>query len=203
MSDDSPSVSTWISELKRGNSVAAQKLWNVYFERLLAVARAKLKGRPRSVEDEEDAVLDAMNSVFGRARGGKFPDLHDRSDLWALLVTVTVRKTQNQVAKERAAKRGGGHVKPFSEMGCDLDWFDQALAEEPDDALAGDLLESFRELLRLLDGELRLIAQRKLEGCSNREIARELQVDSRTVDRKMCLIRLRCEELLEAGEDSR
>lgn len=38
-----PSVTTWIEELKRGNHAAAQKLWQVYFHRLVGLAHRQRK----------------------------------------------------------------------------------------------------------------------------------------------------------------
>jgi hypothetical protein len=48
------SVTHWIRELKAGNHLAAQELWEKYFQRLVALARSKLRNRPRRVADEED-----------------------------------------------------------------------------------------------------------------------------------------------------
>ena len=50
-------VTHWIHALKAGDAVAAQNLWEGYFSRLVSLARAKLRGAKRRVEDEEDAAL--------------------------------------------------------------------------------------------------------------------------------------------------
>ncbi len=42
---DAGSVSQWLLGLKGGDSVAAQKLWERYYHRLVSLARAKLRGR--------------------------------------------------------------------------------------------------------------------------------------------------------------
>ncbi len=56
MSDDS--VSQWIAQLADGDEAAAERIWSGYFDRLLHVARSKLRGARRRAADEEDVVLD-------------------------------------------------------------------------------------------------------------------------------------------------
>src|SRR5262249_9537959 len=83
------SVTHWIRELKAGNHLAAQRLWEKYFQRLVALARTKLGNRPRRVADEEDVAVNAFDSFFRGAQMGRFPQLLDRDDLWQLLVMIT------------------------------------------------------------------------------------------------------------------
>ena len=45
------SVSHWIGQLKAGNHAAAQELWEDYFQRLVRLARRKLRGRSRRAGD--------------------------------------------------------------------------------------------------------------------------------------------------------
>src|SRR5207245_207277 len=92
MNPASESVSDWISQLKAGNHVAAQKLWDRYFARLMGLARTKLKGVRKGPADEEDVALSAFDSFCRAAERGQFPDLHERGNLWPLLVLITARK---------------------------------------------------------------------------------------------------------------
>ena len=41
------SVSEWMSLLREGEPAAAQRIWELYFHRLVGLARSKLQGRPR------------------------------------------------------------------------------------------------------------------------------------------------------------
>src|SRR5215831_17169934 len=101
------SITHWIGQLKAGDPVAAQKLWEVYFRRLVGLARKKLQGAARRAADEEDVALSAFASFCRRAERGQFPQLLDRDDLWQLLMVITTRKALNQVQHERRQKRGG------------------------------------------------------------------------------------------------
>src|SRR5438477_6801392 len=104
------SVSHWISLLKAGDPVAAQRLWEFYFERLVHLARKKLAGAPRRAADEEDVALSAFDSFCRAAQQGKFPRLDDRQDLWQLLVLIATRKAVNLRQHDGRRKRGAGAV---------------------------------------------------------------------------------------------
>src|SRR5436305_12158598 len=102
------SVSHWIGELKAGNHDAAQELWEDYFQRLVRLARKKLRGRSRRAADEEDVALSAFDSFCRGAEQGRFPRLTDRDNLWRLLVVITARKAARLLRDEGRLKRGGG-----------------------------------------------------------------------------------------------
>ena len=89
----SSSVTAWIGRVKTGDRDAAQKLWERYFERLVRLARAKLPaGRRKLGEDESDVAAYAMDCFLRAAKQGRYPNLHNRDNLWALLATITMRK---------------------------------------------------------------------------------------------------------------
>src|SRR5215471_16146961 len=88
----SGSVTRWIDGLRTGESVAARKLWETYFHRLVDLARKRLRALPRRAADEEDVALSAFDSFCRGAEQGRFPRLGDRDNLWDLLVLLTVRK---------------------------------------------------------------------------------------------------------------
>ena len=91
--DSFGSVTHWLGDLANGSvSVAQQELFARYFSKLVSLARQRLRQAPRAAEDEEDVALSAMDSFFRRAGDGAFPHLHDRDQLWAILVTITSRK---------------------------------------------------------------------------------------------------------------
>lgn len=55
--DDQGSVTQWLGELKAGGRSAAEPLWYRYFERLVMLARSRLRAvhATSAVADEEDA----------------------------------------------------------------------------------------------------------------------------------------------------
>jgi DNA-directed RNA polymerase specialized sigma24 family protein len=187
------SVTQWIDQLKAGERDAVQKLWEAYFERLVALARQKLRGTPRWAADEEDVALSAFDSFCRRAAQGRFPQLLDRDDLWQLLVVLTARKACNLAQHEQRQKRGGGRVRHASALPAEAgegSAFADLIGREPDPAFAAQVAdECGRRLDDLGDEQLRAVAVWKMEGYSNEEIAAKLGRSLPTVERKLALIR--------------
>jgi DNA-directed RNA polymerase specialized sigma24 family protein len=193
--DRQEDITAWIGRLKEGDDRAAEAIWQQYFDKLVRLARRKLEGMPRRAVDEEDVALSAINSFCARAADDRFARLNDRHDLWKLLVTITARKALAQQKRHRTQKRGGGNVRGDSIfMRPDDDRRDagmaQVLGSEPSPELAAMVAETCKDLLeRLGDESLQTVARLKMEGYSNDEIAGQLNCTTRTVERKLNLIR--------------
>jgi DNA-directed RNA polymerase specialized sigma24 family protein len=190
------SVTQWIDRLKAGDPDAAQKLWERYFRRLVGLARKKLRAAPRRAADEEDVALSAFDSFCRGAEQDRFPKLHDRLDVWQLLVLLTARKAYDLAQHERRQKRGSGAVLDEAALPCPVDSsapgaaLEQFEAPEPTPAFAAQVAEECRRLLERLDTpELRSVALLKVEGYGNEEIAARLGCGLRTVERRLRLIR--------------
>jgi len=192
----SGSVTHWIAELKAGNQVAAQKLWESYFQRLVGLARRKLQGARRRMADEEDVVVSAFASFCRGAQQGRFSQLRDRNNLWPLLLKITACKALDLIHHERRQKRGGGAVRgesalaaPSGSASADAG-IDGVVGSEPTPEFAVQVAEEYRRLLdRLDDPDLRSIAVWKMEGHTNAEIADMLGCVTGTVERKLRVIR--------------
>lgn len=182
------SVTHWIEQVKEGSeSVAEQELWSRYFGRLTALARRKLEDLPPNARDEEEVALSALNSFFLRAKRGRFPLLHDRTNLWQLLAKITVRKSIDRRRQARAQKRGTGNVREDAAFEVDVL---EAAGHEPGPDMLAAIHEECQRLMAALDENLRPVARMKLEGYTNREIAEALGRTERTVERKLDRIRL-------------
>jgi DNA-directed RNA polymerase specialized sigma24 family protein len=203
------SVTRWIAELEFGRTSEAQdELWRRYFHRLVGLARLKLGETPRSAADEEDVATAALNSFFTGAAQGRFPQLHDRDDLWPLLAKITAYKALDQQRYLLAEKRGGGRVRGDSAIigptDSIADW-PAALIEEElgPDSLVAMSEQCDRLMAALPDAQLRQIARRRLEGYTNAEVAKELGVIERTVERRLQLIRSLWSEALKQESHSK
>jgi DNA-directed RNA polymerase specialized sigma24 family protein len=192
------SVSQWLDGVKAGDPASIERLWHRYFERLVRLARGKLPGHCRRAFDEEDVAISAFQSFCERAGRGGFPHLSDRDDLWRLLLTLTLRKAVVTMRHQTRRKRGGGRVLGESALvGGEqtADGLAEFCEREPspeDVVLFTDDLE--RRLNRLNDATLKNIAVRKLEGYGVQEIAAQVGASTRTVERKLRLIRAIWEE---------
>jgi DNA-directed RNA polymerase specialized sigma24 family protein len=190
------SVTRWIDQWKAGDPSAAAGLWNRFYSRLIALACSKLRGAHRRAADEEDVVASVFETFFRRAQRGQFPQLHDRDDLWQLLVKITERKAVDQRRLQGRKKRGGGRLRGESVF---LDprgstsgaGIGQIAGPEPTPEFAALVAEECERLLgRLADDELRQIAVLKLEGYTNEEIAERTGHSRPTIERRLRVIRV-------------
>lgn len=197
------SVSGWLHQLQQGvDGESQQQVWNRYFEQLVRVARSNLSRDLCRIEDEEDAVLSAFDSFFVRIKDGQFPELKDRTSLWPLLVTITIRKTHNLRRRQSAQKRDARRqVSDGSTGDGDGGWLAQLAAETPSPELTVEAIEEANRLLdRLGKQSLQDVARWKLEGYSNAEIAEKAGIMERSVERRLALIRSLWTEQAEAEE---
>jgi DNA-directed RNA polymerase specialized sigma24 family protein len=190
------SVTGWLGQLRTGDAAAAQQLWQRYFQRLVQLARHRIRGGGARGADEEDIALSAFASFCGHVERGRWPQLQDRDDLWRLLVVLTARKASHLLRDERRLKRGGAGTPTASGAGdgvaVDLD---QLVSREPSPAFAAQVADECRRLLQSLgDPALESVALRKMEGYTVEEIGEQLGYAPRSVKRKLRLIRDRWEK---------
>lgn len=177
----------WLHGVRTGDAVAAQELWNKYFASLARFAHGKLRQISRD-RDGEDIALSAMKSVLIGIQDQRFPDLTDSTGLWPLLITVTARKVANEQRRNLTKKRSVGAERSLE------DWR-TIIGETPTPEFSLEVTDELDRLIGVLEDEsIKIIALRKLEGFTNDEIASELGVSTRTVIRKLNLIRREWEE---------
>jgi RNA polymerase sigma factor (sigma-70 family) len=191
--DRSPgSVTYWIGQLQAfgGNDELQHQIWNRYFRRLAALARNHLPRDSRRVADEEDVALSVLRSFFTKLDQGRFAQLNGRAELWALLARIATYKAIKSRVKSQARKRGGGKVRGGSVFSEKLaDGFGSIASLDPGPRELAEFNDVVRDLLGHLDETLKRIAQCSLEGQRNVEIAEDLGVSPRTVERKLSRIR--------------
>ena len=201
---DSNNVSHWIDLVKYGDSAAANRIWQHYFERLVQSVRRRLLGQNRAVSDEEDIVLSVFDSFYAAAEKGRFPDLSDREDLWRLLLRMSARKVIDKRRHDLRQRRGGDvEICSLDDRGDDENII-EAIGDEPSPEMVLMMNESVEQFFSHLgDGHLRDLAGAKLEGYSNAELAQRLHCSERTIERRLHLIREKCkQELFEDHEHS-
>jgi DNA-directed RNA polymerase specialized sigma24 family protein len=177
---DLHSVTQWITDFKEGDSYATQRVYERYVGQLVRLACKKLRDLPRGIADEEDIAQSALKSFWHGVQRGRFPLLNDRNDLWRILLTIADRKVVDLKVRECRQKRGGG--KPNMPLPAD--------DLMPTEGEVNAVTHEVEHLLDLLnDSELRQIAVWKMEGYTSDEIAQKLQCVTRTVERKLRLIR--------------
>ena len=166
--DGQGSVTRCLLDLQAGNQVAARFLWDRYFERLVRLARARIRSSPRrSAEaDEEDVALERLDSFCAGTADGRFSDLAGRDDLWRLLVVITARKAAAQLRWQSRRKRGGDRVFNESDLTAsgrseDVDVLDRIVGSETPPEFAAMVAEGYGNRSRGRGGT----TSRRRPGC--------------------------------------
>ncbi len=193
----STNVSHWIDLVKVGDSAAATCIWQHYFDRLVRSVRARLYGQNRAVSDEEDIVLSVFDSFYNAAENGRFPDLSDRDDLWRLLLRMAARKVVDKRRHDLRQRRGGNVRLHSLDHAGDDEKVIEAIGAEPSPEMLLKIQESMEQLFSHLGvGQLRDLAGAKLEGYTNAELAQRFDCSERTIERRLNLIREKCQQEL-------
>lgn len=185
MNNSEQSVTDWFHALREGDEIAADGLWQRYFQRLSGFARQALATDP--AYDGEDLAVSVFDALCKAAKDGRYPELAGRDELWRLLVTIANRKIVDRHRHLNAKRRtsaNGGRMVP----GVDLDKEVSGRDNPPD--LAVELADECRHLLDQLDDETtRKVAMLKLDRFTNQEIADQLSIGERSVRRMIHIIR--------------
>lgn len=185
------SVTLWVEGLRQGDQLAAQRLWERFFLRMVGLARRKLDGSAKRIGDEEDVAVSAFKSFCRGAQEGRFPRVADRDGLWALLMAIVANKSVDHIRRENRQKRGGSPEN--GERLVDVEVLDELVAAEPTPELAAQIAEEFSHLMLALDeaGDpaLKRIVLARMEGREAPEIAASVGCTRRTIERKLALVR--------------
>jgi DNA-directed RNA polymerase specialized sigma24 family protein len=105
-----------------------------------------------------------------------------------------VRKALDTMRHQVRQKRGGGHVLGESALlvsqGGEGEGLAEVLGREPTPEDVARFADDYRSMLAKLDDpSLRSIAQRRLEGQTTQQIAAANKVSTKTIERKLQLIR--------------
>jgi RNA polymerase sigma factor (sigma-70 family) len=194
--DDATDDRDLIARFKAGSESAATDLFERYCEKLMGLARRRIGQRMASRIDPEDVIQSAFRTFFSRVRNDEFT-FEGASDLFKLLVRLTVNKTLRQIAHHRAAKRDPG--KEAAQGSTADDVFRNITAGEPTPDVEVALLDQFEQFLSQFSAFDRKVLEMKLQGHTTAEIAATLD----TYERKIRRVMERAGELLhdESGDD--
>jgi RNA polymerase sigma-70 factor (ECF subfamily) len=184
--EDKRFVELW----RAGNQQAAQRLFDLYAERLLALARRRISQRLAGRVDPEDVVQSVFRTFFQHAKEGEFC-LDEQDDLAKLLMRITVHKTLRQVAFHKAAKRDlTQEIAPGRESQQQLE---EILDTEPTSEEAVTFLDNLEHFFNRLKPQERQILEMRLHGFSNDEISRQLGIYDRKIRRVLERVRAMAE----------
>ena len=203
--NETNSITRLIQRLETDESLAARELWDRFIHRLIQAARVRLKNLPRRAADEEDVAITAFDAFLRGVKDNRFARLEHREDLWQVLAMLTERKAIALMRSELAQKRGGGLNRGESVFDHWItdDGGELGIANVPDSdpETVDGFTRDVREMLESLkDAKTRDVANAKLAGYTNEEVAQRLRISLRAVERKLQLIRKKWERVTEQDE---
>lgn len=177
------SGATCLSPLKAGEADQAATLWRRYHRKLIVLAQQRLRMSPQRLADEQDVVVSAFRSFFRAVREERVNDEISENELWRLLVTLTTRKSIKLLRHEGRRMRDARAL-------ASNETIDGIATDAPSPEFAAALAQEFRLFSESLsDDDMRMLAQLRMEGYSNTEIAQQLDCSVRTVKRRLTLMR--------------
>lgn len=181
------SVSGWIAQLRQGDPAAINNLVARYFGKIAQYAEGRLRRGIRVTDDGEDIALTVLQAIAKQVSNGRYPDLQDRDDLWFMMIVIAQHAVIDRQRVELRRSKSGAPIHNMTDLlqtyNVELDNF---IGREDSEARLLEIIDCWEELLRKLpDDRMRQVAQLKIQGLSNREVANELDLVPRTVDRKV------------------
>ena len=187
---DFQSRTSLVRGLHGGADTAANELDERYRSKLCQLVAREMNRRFRSREDPEDVVQSAFRTFYRRNALCEF-HIESAADLWRLLETITRHKIQKHVEKLGAEKRD-----PRREEYAEDDALCSPAPAPEEVAVAADLME---KTLAGLDETYVQVFHRRLQNCTEAEIAAELDCSRALVRTKLKRIRDRLQRLSGSG----
>lgn len=183
------SVSLLIQQLKEGDDAALARLYERYSAAAVARARRRFQQAGLPQLDEDAVANDAFWGLHRAVRAGRTPNLENRRQFLALLATIVACKAVNEIKRARAGVRDVER----EQTGSVLMQLVEDDSTKPDQQAA--LHDCYDCFVQALPEPLRPFAELYLAGLTHKQIADELGVVERTVERKIPLILSRWREL--------
>ncbi len=181
--------------LREADSLAQREFFELFgprIERVCARALGNLPQKPGAIVSAESKAISTINSVLKGVGEGRWRSLEDEGGLLRLMISIASRKCIDEKRAFYARKNGGGRIVSNSgpageETGSDLIDAYARTMETPE--FACDMTERCQEMLNLLSAKDQLIAQKRLEGYTEKEIADLMGMARRTVQNHIQTIR--------------
>ncbi len=171
-----------ISRVRAGDEAAADAVFVKYAEQLARLAEQNLSQRVARRVDGADVVQSVFRTFFVRAERGEF-HISSSAELWKLLVQITLNKARQQGRRNSAGLRDVR--RETNESGV--------LPVIPDDQPSPEEALILNEVIEQALGKLpesqrpayQKLIELKLADYSNDEIANQLGIVRRTVERML------------------
>jgi RNA polymerase sigma factor (sigma-70 family) len=185
-----------VERWRRGDCDAATSLCNCYFEQLLFVIDGRLARRFRARFDAADVCQSALRSMFRRVKDPKYTFERD-AGVWSFLLEIALNKLHNRIRHESAQKCSPRRelAQPAEDDGDTAGLF-LGLSREPNSEDAAEFRDLLAQIFRRLTRAERRYLVLQMRGYSQQEIARRLDLCTRTIRRMPLRIQQKAADLL-------
>jgi RNA polymerase sigma factor (sigma-70 family) len=188
-----PSDALLLQLCRQGSEWAAATIHGRYEKRIRRLAQRHWPPAMRSRFDPEDIVQEVFDRFFRAIRRGLYSG-SEVSGLWGFFLVVTLNQIRKAASRHLSRRRDVRQTVGQGSMCCHLD----LVPHEMPSAHSRMVVE---ELLTALAPFMREVVERKLQGYTVREIADDLLVSRRAVERVLQEVRRRFAEFFERSPD--
>lgn len=189
---DSASFRELVRATRNGDESAAERIVNEFTGPLVAMARRQIGERLSARVEAEDVVQSMYRSLFVRMRDGEY-ELGSGSDLWKLVVTMTLNKIRRKAKFHTTQKRGMQREQRLTSVdGSQIEQVGDDAA--PDDIV--ELLDTLQTFVAGVSPRERPILELRLQGLATDEIAKETGRAERSVRRILQNLRIDMERMV-------
>lgn len=169
-----------------------------YLPKLIRLAERNMSSQLRQKVDAEDVGQSVMGSVIRQAKEGIL-QIEQSDDFWRLIMTITLNKVRKKVRHFKAQKRDISREQAISPDGpqlAELAIDFRCLPEIPSLEDAAALSEVLNQLDTRLDPKCRQVLAARLQNLPQGEIAKQLNVSTKSIGRYMKKIETVVQQLL-------
>ena len=193
----SPDDSAWLKRVVGLTDGYEAQVVEQFTQRLIRLAQSKLPQRLIRRCDAEDIVQSVFHSFFQRNEDQQF-DIRHSNDLWRLLAAMTYKKTIQAIEFHSRQRRDYGREQEAQQSARNSAM--QNPIDDPTASAIAMMAELLDKILIQLPSQHQEILRLRLLDYSIDEIADEVQVSSRTVDRALMASRQVAERLMISHE---
>lgn len=175
---DSLSFRELIRATRNGDESAAERIVNEFTGPLVAMARRQIGERLAARVEAEDIVQSMYRSLFVRMRDGEY-ELGSGSDLWKLVVTMTLNKVRRKAKFHSTQKRGTQKEQRLTSGDGQID----PVGADPAPEDIVELVDTLQSFVSGVNPRERPILELRLQGLATNEIAQETGRAERSVRR--------------------
>ena len=183
-------MTLWLCQLRQGDDAAYSRLFAYYFSTLRYYIKPKLTSKDRNEGHDEDLGMECLERLWEDLKNGLFSELENENDLWFAIMRIANSLTINRRNFFRRKKR---LVTLQTQSATAAEFERIAIATESE---VFEFKEEWDGFVKSLPDRGRETIRMRIEGLDIVEIATQLAITPRSVQRILGAIRGKWERLV-------